>query len=228
MPRKARENTLAGFRLAVAAGVDAIELDVHATSDGIVVVHHDAQLAPRADPAAEATGAAVSPGLAIAARTLGALRQQAPYELATLREVLAEVPDRVRLYVEVKGRGIEPLVAALLHGHESRCAVHSFDHRVPPRVCALAPGLASGILSASYLMHPERALLETGARDYWQWWEMIDEALVDDVHAAGGRVIAWTVNDTEAVRRLAALGVDGVCTDVPDVVGAVARARARG
>jgi glycerophosphoryl diester phosphodiesterase len=52
-----------------------------------------------------------------------------------------------------------------------------------------------------------------GARDVWPEWNSIDEQLVARVHAAGGRVIAWTVNDREAAVRLAALGVDGVCTD---------------
>ena len=42
MPRRLRENTLPSFAAALAAGADGIELDVHATSDGVVVVHHDA------------------------------------------------------------------------------------------------------------------------------------------------------------------------------------------
>jgi glycerophosphoryl diester phosphodiesterase len=37
--------------------------------------------------------------------------------------------------------------------------------------------------------------------------------LVDAVHAAGGSVIAWTVNDGAAAARLASIGVDGICTD---------------
>ena len=44
MPRLARENTLPSFQLAMDAGADGLELDVHATSDGVVVVHHDAEL----------------------------------------------------------------------------------------------------------------------------------------------------------------------------------------
>jgi glycerophosphoryl diester phosphodiesterase len=48
---------------------------------------------------------------------------------------------------------------------------------------------------------------------------MIDEHLVRAVHAAKGRVIAWTVNEAEDARRLAAIGVDGICTDVLQVIG---------
>ncbi len=48
---------------------------------------------------------------------------------------------------------------------------------------------------------------------------MVDEALVDAIHDAKGRVIAWTVNDPERARRLASIGVDGICTDVLQVIG---------
>ena len=48
---------------------------------------------------------------------------------------------------------------------------------------------------------------------------MIDENLVRAIHAARGRVIAWTVNDPDQARRLAALGVDGICTDQLQLIG---------
>jgi glycerophosphoryl diester phosphodiesterase len=46
---------------------------------------------------------------------------------------------------------------------------------------------------------------------------MIDPELVESVHAGGGRVVAWTANDPDAIVALATLGVDGICTDVTDV-----------
>jgi glycerophosphoryl diester phosphodiesterase len=76
-----------------------------------------------------------------------------------------------------------------------------------------------GLLSDSYLLDTAAALRAADARDWWPHWRLVDAALVAAVHGAGGRVIAWTVNDPDAARRLAALGVDGICTDVPDVVG---------
>ena len=220
LPRKARENTLAGFELALAAGADGIELDVHATRDGLVVVHHDATLAP---PAGAPTGTS---GPAIATLTLAELRVAASGndEIPTLAETLACVGDRAVLYVELKGSGIEQAVLAELAAHHTTAAVHSFDHRVSRHVRRLAPTMPTGILSASYLLEPGRALHLATARDYWEWWEMIDEALVGAVHAAGGRVIAWTVNSTEGVRRLAALDVDAVCTDEADVIVPLVRA----
>ena len=57
------------------------------------------------------------------------------------------------------------------------------------------------------------------APDYWQEGSIIDEVLVDAVHAANGRVIAWTVNEPEHARRLWSIGVDGICTDVLQIIG---------
>lgn len=209
--RERIENTLPAFELAVAQGADGIELDVHATRNGIVVVHHD--FVPRGTPE-EASLA----GVPIAELTLKELRMisLAPNTgIPTLAQTLRAVKPPMRVYVEIKGRGIEAAVVETIRASAdpARCAVHGFDHRVVPAVHALAPELPGGILSTSYAIDPVHELRAAGARDYWIWWEHADEALVKAVHGAGGRVIAWTVNDGAAAVRLAALGVDGLCTD---------------
>nr|MCU0619107.1 glycerophosphodiester phosphodiesterase [Gemmatimonadaceae bacterium] len=73
------------------------------------------------------------------------------------------------------------------------------------------------------LVDPAHALRTARARDYWPHRLMVDRALVDAIHDAGGRVIVWTVNDPEDARALATLGVDGICTDVPELIGAALR-----
>lgn len=214
MPRKSRENTLAGFALAIEAGADGIEIDVHATRDGVVVVHHDAALAP---PPGSPPGIH---GIAIRALSFAELRRETfgGGDVPTLDETLSFVDGRAVLYVEIKAPEIESRVVSELALHGARAAVHSFDHRVSRTVRAIARDIPTGILSTSYLIEPERALKAANARDYWQHWEMIDAALVRQVHAAGGRVIAWTVNSPAAIAHLRTLGVDAVCTDVADEV----------
>ncbi len=54
---------------------------------------------------------------------------------------------------------------------------------------------------------------QTGARDVWPKWQLVDRATVNLVHDAGGRVIAWTVNSRRAASSLIELGVDGLCSD---------------
>lgn len=219
-PRRHRENTLPGFTAALDAGATAVELDVHATADGTVVVHHDPVLGPDAGALAGAAIATLDAGVLLAT-PLGDDGATIP----TLDDVLRLCGARAAtVYVEAKARDIEPAILASLGRHPAtRAAVHAFDHRVALRVAAQAPAVPTGILLDSYLLDPAHALRTAGARDYWPHRLMIDEALVHAVHEAGGRVIAWTVNDPDEATRLAAIGVDGICTDLPDVVGAALR-----
>jgi len=215
----APENTLASFARAIELGADAIELDVHATREGVVVVHHDPSLrVPGRDGGTRQ--------LRIGGATLneiGRAAGDASAKIPTLREVLDLVANRVPVYVEVKARGIEELVVSCVREYSTRCAVHAFDHRIARRVHALAPEIPTGLLLSSYLLDPARALRGAGARDLWQQWDLIDEPLVADVHRYGGRVVAWTVNEAAAARTLAGWGVDALCTDrVPDIRAAVA------
>ena len=215
-PRERRENTLAGFALALEQGATGVELDVHATADGVVVVHHDPVLPAGTSPASLV-------GRAIASMSHAELREArlpagadgfaAPVPM--LEEVLALVGKRGTTYVEIKGAGIERAVLDVLARAPGRVAVHGFDHRVSRRVADTVAAPPTGILLDSYLLDPVHALHAAGARDYWCWWQFIDAALVGAVHAAGGRVIAWTINDPAAARELAALRVDGLCTDTP-------------
>src|SRR5204863_511742 len=101
--------------------------------------------------------------------------------------------------------------------NKGRCAVHGFDHRIVSRLGLGRPGLARGVLLSSYPIRPLEVLEDTGATTLWEEHGMIDPALVDTVQSAGYRVFAWTVNEDDEMRRLVALGVDGICTNYPDV-----------
>ena len=224
-PRSHRENTLEGFLAALDEDADGIELDVHATRDGVVVVHHDPVLGTAVAPPALA-GRALRD---LSAAELRDARMAGPvggarYAVPTLADVLAAVGREATVYVEVKGAGIDDAVRDVVGRSAARCAIHAFDHRVARRT-ADAGRVPAGILVDSYLLDPVHALRAAGARDYWCAGTFIDAALVRAVHDVGGRVIAWTVNDPAAARRLAGFGVDALCTDVP---GALRRVLASG
>jgi glycerophosphoryl diester phosphodiesterase len=208
-PRQHRENTLPSFAQAFAEGADGVELDVHGSSDGAIVVHHDYATNSRAGDA--------GPVLVLAESTLADLRsvRHGAAGIPTLEELLVSVPEQAIVYVEVKAKGIEESVIAAIRSGGRSCAVHSFDHRIARRVRELAPDIPVGVLQTSYPVEPIRPMHDAGARDLWQHWELIDASLVDRVHTAGGRVIAWTVNDLAVAERLVAWGVDGLCSDVP-------------
>ena len=147
--RQRRENTLAAFDRALALGADAIELDVHATADGVVVVHHDPVLGADAGalagraiaslPAAEVQGGDVA----------------AETRIPSLDEVLSLVTGRATVSVEIKGAGIEPQVVDAIAGSPgrgARCAVHSFDHRVARRARELSARTEGGEVPAGILL----------------------------------------------------------------------------
>ncbi|AHG90869.1 glycerophosphoryl diester phosphodiesterase [Gemmatirosa kalamazoonensis] len=221
LPREHPENSLPGFRSALALEVDGIELDVHLTADGVPVVHHDPHLGRPSVPDSPLLGRPIA---ALTRAELAAHVLAPGVGVPTLDEVLELVDGRATVYVEVKAAAAEAVVAGRLAGCEAWTAVHSFDHRVPYRVRGHLPSLPVGVLSTSYLLDNVGAMRAVGARDLWQHWGMIDEALVAEVHRAGGRVIAWTANDRDAMEALTRLGVDGICTDVSrlarEVIGA--------
>ena len=215
-PRECRENTLSSFSRAFADGANAVELDVHATRDGAVVIHHDS--ATNSRPGDSGTVAVIADSTLNALQSIPVGAERIP----TLQAMLELAPAEATVYVEVKAPRIETEVVAVIRASGRTCAVHSFDHRVARRVHELAPEIPVGVLQTSYPIDPLRAMHDAGARDLWQQWELIDEALIRLVHDDGRRVIAWTVNTPEVARRLIDWGIDGVCSDVPGTMRALA------
>jgi len=200
MPRLAWENSLVAFELALQLGADGIELDVHATSDEVVVVRHDPVL---------------ENGLVIADETLDTLRAagRSRSRLPELDDVCRLVDGRAELFVEIKGVGIEQLVVDVMRRCNGPFAIHSFDHPLIARIHAIDPTIRLGVLFESAPADVRALMSVTGARDVWPQHALVSQRLVDDVHDAGGRVIAWTVNEPADVERLTRLGVDGLCGD---------------
>jgi len=196
------------FVRALELGADAIELDVHRSADGVVLVHHD--------PILSTATSAGAGSVEIADLTWEVLRQLelAPgVAIPTLDDVLDVVAGRATVYVEIKGKSIEREVVDVVRRHDGAVAIHSFDHTAIAAVRALAPDIATGLLFENLLKDPFEALEASRSRDIWPHYSLIDETLVRRAHDAGARVIAWTVNASAEVSRLVQLGVDGICTD---------------
>lgn len=207
--RRQTENTLSAFHIALDEGADAIELDVHATRDGVLVVHHD--------PVAHDMERGETLRLAEVpwARVSGA-RLAGNQPIPRLADVLTLAAARARVYVEIKGEHIEQLVVDVVRASRADCAIHSFDHAAIATVRDIAPDVPRGLLldAGDPSVHRAVELLEAhDARDLWPHRSLVDQRLVDAVHDAGKRVVVWTVNAATDARRLAALGVDALCSD---------------
>ncbi len=214
-PREALENTLPAFRLALAQGADGIELDVHATRDGVIVVHHDPTLRTMDAQGAVALHEIARLDASVIAATPLAGGSVAP----TLDEVFDLVGQRATVYVEVKAFGVEDALEATLARHRGvRVAVHAFDHRIPVAARQRRPTLPIGLLSTSYPLDLRGFIGEARCQAYWQHAPLIDRTLVQRAHELGARVVAWTVNDVDQARALVDLGVDALCTDTPGLL----------
>ena len=201
------QNSLSSFALAKQLRADAVELDIHATTDGVLLVHHDPIV-----PEIGAIGAHPHDAF---------LRYRLPNgePIPTLGQVLEELGP-FGVWIEVKtlppqydGRLLSVMKAG---PSPERYAVHGFDHRIVARLGKQAPLLKRGALQASYPLDLLAPLTSTGATALWQDTGLIDRAMVEAIHAAGKEVIAWTANDAPEIARLVALGVDGICGNYPE------------
>ena len=207
------ENSIPAFLRAIELGADAIELDVHASLDGTLVVHHD--------DAINAPGEPQRMIAEIPTSEMKNFRLADGIEIPTLESVFSAIGESAFVYVEVKAPNIEPLVTRAIRESNSRCAVHSFDHRIVKTVKRILPAIRTGVLEVSRHIDPAVALQATGAQDLWQEVAFIDEELVARVHAINARVIAWTANDADQWETLRKIGVDGICTDRIAELGAI-------
>ena len=195
--REAPENSLAAFQRAADLGADGVELDVYLHPDGVLRVHHDPipeeVLSEHASPDGR--------------------RAPAP---PTLDEALTLLRDAgLTAYCELKGPHTAIPTLELIRRAGVRAAVHAFDHRKIAEARGRAPEVPRGVLEVSYPIHPLQALSAVEGRDLWRQWPFVDAALVQAAHAAGCRVVAWTVNDPAVMRGFADIGVDAICTDDP-------------
>ncbi len=203
------ENSLAAFRAAGPKGADAVELDVHASADGVLFVHHDEMVGGPQHIAH------------LPAHQVQSFRLSNGEPIPTLPQALTAVGSALQVFVEVKSLAPaydERLFGALDRGpNPAGYAVHSFDHRIVRRLGTERPTLRRGVLCSEYLVQPLAPLEDAGATILWQERTMVDAPLVEALHGAGASLFVWTVDRPDEMRHFLEIDVDGICTNFPDV-----------
>lgn len=210
------ENTLPAYELAVAQAADMIEIDLHATRDGAVVVAHDAELA-RIGGRGEIGAASLA--------EVRALDAGAGERVPTLDEVLDGFGARIPFNLELKqgGRGPyaglpERAVAGVqARGLLRRTLFSSFYDPVLHELRGLCADARIALLlsrrSPERWVERARAL---GAEAVNPELPLVERAFVERAHGEGLAVYVFTVDPLPEMRRLLELGVDGLFTNVPD------------
>lgn len=219
----APENTLDAFELAIKQHADGVELDVHLSADGEIIVAHDETI----DRCANGKGS-------IAAMTLAELKKfdfskgMPGFEgtrVPTLAEVFALLrPTGLQVNVELKTTiefypGIEKKCIDLARqmGMADRVWFSSFNHHSLLRAKQVDPAFPCGILYASTMVRPWDYAKGLGMEAlHPMLTELLIPGEVTDSHATGIRVHTWTVNEQAHLELVAALGVDAIITNYPD------------
>jgi glycerophosphoryl diester phosphodiesterase len=201
----AAENTAAAFRLADEMGADGVELDVRRTPDGRLLVAHDPL--PETIEGIDALGC------------------------ATFAEALDACGDRMLVNVEIKNWHedthfdpsmglVGPILAELQRRGPSqlhRWLISSFSFRTIDACRAAVPEIPTAWLCYAADEAAIERTATAGHAAIHPWEPMVTAEAVQACHAAGLAVNTWTCNDTDRLVELASSGVDGVCTDVPDL-----------
>lgn len=211
------ENTVAAFRRAVEMGADAIELDVRRTLDDRLVVHHDPRLAD--------------------GRALRRLRaDELPAGVPQLGEALDACGELI-VNIEIKNDAGEPdhdpadwvaeqvAVELVRRGEQARWLISSFRYETVARMRKLLPGVATAWLTAGIGPDEIRRCVDGGHAAIHPWEPMVDRPALDAAHAAGLVVNVWTCDDPDRMGELIEWGIDGICTNIPDVALGVRAAR---
>jgi glycerophosphoryl diester phosphodiesterase len=219
----APENTMAAFRRAVDLGADWIELDVHQTMDQRLVVLHDFTLRRTArDP---------RPVRAVSLARIRKLdagawwdKKYAGQRVPTLEEVLAFSRNRIGVQIELKRGspfypGIEKRLLELvdLYADVGRVAVSSFDVGVLETLRGINSVVSLGLLTRN--TRPREILNEAKSLKVSSIHvssHRVTKNILEQVHANGLPVYVYTVNRPSLMKRLLAMGVDGLFTNYPD------------
>ncbi|WP_328581164.1 glycerophosphodiester phosphodiesterase [Streptomyces sp. NBC_00370] len=203
------ENTLRSFVRAQEAGMDAVELDLHLSKDGALVVMHDAEV----DRTTDGSGA-------IADRTLAELRELDAGKGERV-PVFEEVLDAVRspLQAEIKDVAAARALAEVMHrrGLAERVEVSSFHDEAVAEIASLVPGVRTVLIASRWEADVVDRATAVGAASLALNIRRLTLEVVERAHAEGLRVIGWVVNTQDQLRLARAFELDAVTTDFPEI-----------
>lgn len=229
----AAENTLECIEKGIAAGADAIEIDIHLSKDNRLIVCHDQTVNRTTNGKGLIRDFTLSELKELRIKDAnGKITEQ---QLPTLEEILTLINGRVQLLIEVKRtgniyQGLEKELLETLHKHQatSWCTVQSFNDsvlenihsqdrniRLEKLIVCKFPGLPF-IFDGSFRAFNFKKYSYISSFNFY--YLAVSQRLIDKIHQAGKEVKIWTLKDPAKVPNLP---VDGIITDRPDLYQSV-------
>lgn len=215
------ENTTMAFARALAMGADAVELDVRLCASGELVVNHDPVL---------------KDGRAI----IKTEKKDLPKHIPTLGEAI-DACGEMWVNIEIKNEAKEPdfdpkesvtgRVVDFLRerGSLDRWLISSFRRETVDKVRELMPDLKTAwlvmTLDDAELGATAKKMVDQGHTALHPWVKQLSRRMVDVFHGHGLQINTWTCDDPVRMRELVEWGVDGICTNVPDLARQIVDAR---
>ncbi|MEU3613686.1 glycerophosphodiester phosphodiesterase family protein [Streptomyces sp. NPDC006872] len=215
------ENTLRSFVAAEQAGLDVIELDLHLSRDGALVVMHD----PDVDRTTDGTGPVAEQTL-VELRTLDAGRGE---RVPVFEEVLDAV--RAPLQAEIKDVQAARALAEVMLARDlvERVEVSSFHDEAVAEIARLVPGVRTALISSLRHSRPDSSggtpigldvvdrAVAVGAATVCLNLRRLNLEIVEEARKRDLQIIGWVVNTQDQLRLVRALELDGATTDYPEI-----------
>ena len=211
------ENTLISFEKAIDLNADGIELDVHLSSDGELVVIHDETI----DRTTNGKGAVN----VLSLKELKTFRTNGSQEIPTLIEVFDLVNRRCFINIELKGIGTAKPVSDIINQYISNkkweindFLVSSFDWKMLEEFHKLNPKIRIGVLTEESIENALAFAKKTNAFSINPDYQLLTKEKVALLQENGFEVFPWTVNSKEAIKKIKSFNVNGIISNFPDKI----------
>ncbi|MGO4180965.1 glycerophosphoryl diester phosphodiesterase membrane domain-containing protein [Paenibacillus sp. TAF43_2] len=212
----APENSLEAIRSSVAQSIDAVEIDVQMTKDGVVVLNHDYNLQRMAGVPKRVSELDYDEIARLNIAKAGGEPDEI-VRIPMLSEVLGEVLGKSKLIIDLKpygsGEQLAEHVVALIEQFDmvQDCYIQSFDRSTLQHIRSLNPEIKIGQIL--YFALGDLSLLDV---DFYTIEQiMLTEQLVERAHKKGREVWVWTVNSERNLKEVLKFEIDGIITDYP-------------
>jgi len=233
-PEAAPENTLPSFLKALELGANGIELDVTLSKDGAIVVFHNYLLHKTTDGRGLLANYTLRELQSLDAGSFFSADYANTY-IPTLEEVIEAVGEDTFVMIEIKAnpfavKGVEKEVARFVKSRNlyHRVVISSFSPLILKRVGQFDSRVSLGVLHVPIipsLLNRCSFKTMTGAGVLHPLHGLVKPGYLNQARKAGAKVIPWTVNRKEDMEKMMELGVDGLITDHPEVLGSVLQER---